>query len=1026
MALSITKALNIESHERGIVLLLLTQSVFLGIFAGALDVGANALFLEAYSADRMPQAFMISGAVGIFFTSMYAWFQKRIPFKLFTIINLLIAIILTAGLRLGYQLTDDSRLAFLLLVMMGPIIIISMLGFWGTAGRYFTLREGKRLFGIIDTGSIIGMIIAFYAVPLLVTINFKVYDTLMIGLISLLLAMTFQLIVIQRYKLLQVKGEKKEKRKSGFFQLFRNRYTSRMAIFVMLSVIVAFFIHYSFMWATEANYSDSRELTSFLGAFFGTMMIFTVILKSTLYGWLMKNYGLRITLLISPALLLILTLVASLVGGIFGYEAEAASFTFFFLVIALSKLFNRSLKDSIESPSMKILYQSLDSDIRFDVQARIDGIVNELTAFSAGLIMAGLLLLSFITVIHFSFILIAVLVIWVILGVYLYRSYRKTLNDSLASARSRSAEGETVSENIEGKLQDAGMYRDLVQLDPYFFHQEDPTVTSELLMQDDISKQLATWRIADEMLFNFADQELLTSVEKQADPELKKITENYKLRLKLPGRKIDDAFRSQDKNKVLSALTQAVIDQDLKQVPHIITLLRDRDLQIRSAAIQAAGEMKARELGSYLADYLGHPDLYLVTWSALVQMGEMILDNLENTFHKAGTPIHVQLRIVRAMAEIGGDRANRLLFSKINYHQREIQDAVVEGLYENKFKATARELNILQTEIYNLVKAGAMNLAAEFVVRENNPENGLDEAIGEEITRTNSILFKILGIAYDRNAIDHVRRSIQDVDNEDAGFALELLNLIVDEEVYAYLEAYFDDLSVSEKIRRLQNEMPVEILAFEEVLIDLLNRDRLYTGDFLRLCVIDTIDRMEELEAGQYLAAQVFHPDPMISGPASTVLANKEPEYHSELSQRIQLFESKFTREKFKELKMSDAELMHLPKLLKEWNTFASVRLEDLLKLARHLRRATKISLQDTTKVTLVKSEIGGDMLGKGILINLTDYPDLLRQMEYIADEQGEIYQIERKELRELLFDSPSLLEACRMMFLVTKVESKE
>ncbi len=37
-----------------------------------------------------------------------------------------------------------------------------MLGFWGTAGRYFTLREGKRLFGVIDTGAVVGMILAFH------------------------------------------------------------------------------------------------------------------------------------------------------------------------------------------------------------------------------------------------------------------------------------------------------------------------------------------------------------------------------------------------------------------------------------------------------------------------------------------------------------------------------------------------------------------------------------------------------------------------------------------------------------------------------------------------------------------------------------------------------------------------------------------------------------------------------------------------------------------------------------------------
>jgi len=48
-------------------------------------------------------------------------------------------------------------------------------------------------------------------------------------------------------------------------------------------------------------------------------------------------------------------------------------FTMFFLVISVSKLFAKSLQDSIVAPSMKILYQSLEAKIRYGVQARIDG-----------------------------------------------------------------------------------------------------------------------------------------------------------------------------------------------------------------------------------------------------------------------------------------------------------------------------------------------------------------------------------------------------------------------------------------------------------------------------------------------------------------------------------------------------------------------------------------------------------------------------------------------------------------------------
>jgi ATP:ADP antiporter, AAA family len=1020
MSLSITKALNIEKGEKSVVLLLLTQSVFLGIFAGALDVGANALFLEAYSADLMPRAFMLSGAVGILFTSIYTFLQKRLPFKPFTILNLLVVIVLTGGLRLGYNYTDGPRVTFALLVFMGPLIIVSMLGFWGTAGRYFTLREGKRLFGIIDTGSVVGMILAFYAVPVLVRFRFQVYDTLLIGLVSLIVALLFQVLVLNKHPILTVPTSSELKqRSSGFLGIFKKRYTSMMALFVIISVIAAFFIHYSFMWATEANYPDSRELTSFLGAFFGTMMIFTVVIKSTLYGWLMKNYGLRVSLLISPVLLLVLTVIAALVGGLFGYTAEAASFTLFFLVISLSKLFNKSLKDAIESPSMKILYQSLDTGERFDIQAKIDGVVNEFTAFSAGLIMAGLLFLSFITVIHFSYILIFLLVIWVFLGLSLYRSYRKTLNESLALARS--AAKERMSDEIieVPDISMTPMYAEMIRLDPFFYHSSDNDQLEKILGTGNPGKQKIAWRFISGTLYRCRETFIEQVMAKTGDAELRKLISDYAKRLQLPGKNVDQAFRSADRNRVLGALIQTVEDKDVGQVPYIITLLRDRDMQLRSAAIEAAGKLKVKELGGYLVDYLSHPILYAATWSALVNMGEMALDNLENTFHKSGVDGVVRLRIVRAMIAIGGPRANGFLFDKISYHQRDVREAAIRGLFLNDYIPGEKEKQVLQDQIYEAVLAGAVNLAAEFVIRENDPGNGLYEAVREERKKTDHLIFTLLAITYDKSAIGHVQQSIEDVENEDAGFALELLNMIVDEQVYAYLEPYYDSLSVVEKIRRLQNEMPVEILPYGELLIDLLNRDSLYAGNYLRICAIDAIRIAEGIDAGQYLAAQVFHPNPVISKTASIALAGKDNALYLDVVERLDIASGKISGIQTDANNYDGAKMIRIVEELITWSTFKEIERELLLRLSSHFVKAANISPQNPANVTLMKTGPDEDnLLSRGVVINLGDYPDIQEQIDFISSHPAfKLYQVERGLFRELLFDVPELLYACQRLF---------
>ena len=64
------QALNIEKEEASSVFLFLVQSIFLGIFYGAFDVGAHALFLSVYPASMIPKAYVISGVAGIVLTTI--------------------------------------------------------------------------------------------------------------------------------------------------------------------------------------------------------------------------------------------------------------------------------------------------------------------------------------------------------------------------------------------------------------------------------------------------------------------------------------------------------------------------------------------------------------------------------------------------------------------------------------------------------------------------------------------------------------------------------------------------------------------------------------------------------------------------------------------------------------------------------------------------------------------------------------------------------------------------------------------
>ena len=117
-----------------------------------------------------------------------------------------------------------------------------------------------------------------------------------------------------------------------------------MGIFIALSVITAFFVQYSFMAVTREQYPVEQDMARFLGFFTGSMMIFTLLIKILVFSYLIKNYGLKTCLTITPFLIAGFTAIAIGVGMSQGYTPAASGFVLFFLLLTLSRLFFKIIK----------------------------------------------------------------------------------------------------------------------------------------------------------------------------------------------------------------------------------------------------------------------------------------------------------------------------------------------------------------------------------------------------------------------------------------------------------------------------------------------------------------------------------------------------------------------------------------------------------------------------------------------------------------------------------------------------------
>ncbi|NJM94555.1 MAG: hypothetical protein HC842_07740 [Cytophagales bacterium] len=430
MLASIREFLGIREDEQERVFLLMGMGFFIGLLTATFSVGASALFLTKFSEETdLPYAILFAGAFGIVSTYIYNQLQNRIPFwqlaggTLLFMFTILFAIEVGTWVDPGNPVIDFS--AFVLVV---PFNFLTTLVFWGSFSRLFDLRQSKRIIGSIDTGQLVASLIALFSIPLLLTfINTE--HLLTVSCISSVGAIAFYGPLTRRYFMRGRVFITKEV-KVPIRHFFKNRYVLLMSGFIMVSMVSVTFIDFSFLNATSRQFTE-QQLPTFLSYFEATVVIFSFLFQTFVTDKVIAQYGLRVALLVNPLLIGILTLGAILLGSLLGVDAADKTFVFFFIVVAMSKLFVESLKDALDGPTFKLYTLPVDSEIRLDVQTKIDGLVTSLAEFVAGALI--LIIGSFrdFNLLVISIITLPLLGVWFFLTSKMYNRYRLTLHETL-------------------------------------------------------------------------------------------------------------------------------------------------------------------------------------------------------------------------------------------------------------------------------------------------------------------------------------------------------------------------------------------------------------------------------------------------------------------------------------------------------------------------------------------------------------------------------------------------------------------
>ena len=203
--------------------------------------------------------------------------------------------------------------------LIGPILAVSLLGFWGTFGRLFDLRQSKRIIGGIDIGQLSAAILTSFSFPLLQTIIPETSNYLLVSSISIFVSFLFLLILTLNFDLSEAEqssiASDEAQNQTKLKSLLGNNYVQLLSVFLLFSMVAFTFIQYSFQEVVKIQYPTENEMRNFLAVFNGSILVLGLLLQTFVNDKIIGEYGLKVSLLILPVILVFFT-AATIIDGL--------------------------------------------------------------------------------------------------------------------------------------------------------------------------------------------------------------------------------------------------------------------------------------------------------------------------------------------------------------------------------------------------------------------------------------------------------------------------------------------------------------------------------------------------------------------------------------------------------------------------------------------------------------------------------------------------------------------------------------
>ncbi len=433
------------------VALLWTHSFFLGVGVAYLISAALPIFLDSFPIVYLPCAFAAAAVLEL----LIGYSSERLEHAIgqFQVLRLAL-ILLVAGTVAFYAMEEYAlqipplAIAFGLLVWSRIMIFVAQSEFWGLPMHLFDVRQGKRLFSLIDSGSFLAKILGYFSVPLL-TSFLKVPQLLILSAGGTAISVFVLQQIISNYSHLMAMhtdGKQKHHSRTAFEQpkhhdgkqnsltfIWRDTYIASVSLVAFLALFATTCIDFGFLREIEERKESLTQVANFIGLFLGVAKLASLLLKVGVVGRLFSKFGLARTIIVLPIGLLITT-VAGLIFSANSASVAGAAPAMIWAFIG-GMLLVELWSEAVQVPALAIAMQPLSKHLQHRGHQAIGGIIEPLALGAASILLYVLSVSIGFSLRGISFVMLGVFAAWAGTLLWFDREYKRTVLRALKHRR---------------------------------------------------------------------------------------------------------------------------------------------------------------------------------------------------------------------------------------------------------------------------------------------------------------------------------------------------------------------------------------------------------------------------------------------------------------------------------------------------------------------------------------------------------------------------------------------------------------